>query len=120
MSAAVYDALYDEVYRFVTTPSENPRTNAQKRRMVRVLVDTTPEVREELVNEGQLKGERVALRRVLALRRLALSPARRLGSTRAPISTPSGAGTTRRSSPRALPKPSVRSVATTSPSPPGL
>lgn len=63
-------AVYDEVLRFVTTKTDDPQMRDRQLRMVRAFVDTTPEVSAELVG----RGERAALRRVLARRGLALSP----------------------------------------------
>jgi hypothetical protein len=66
MSAAVFE----ELLRFSLEKTDDPELKARKKHMVQVLVDTTPEVKAELVDEGILKGERLALRRVLAARGL--------------------------------------------------
>jgi hypothetical protein len=75
-------AVYDEMLRFVVTKSDDPVINERKRRMVRVLVDTTPEVRQELANEVRqevanevhLDDARASLRSVIEVRALALHP----------------------------------------------
>jgi hypothetical protein len=70
-------AVYDELIRWVSTPSEDPETKARKRRAVQIFVETTPEVRDEFVGEGLDRGRlieaRSGLRRVLARRKLATS-----------------------------------------------
>jgi hypothetical protein len=71
-------AVYDELIRWVSTRTEDPEVNARKRRAVRIFLETTPEVRGELLDEGRLEGrlagERAMLRRALAHRKLVPSP----------------------------------------------
>jgi hypothetical protein len=68
------NAVYDELLRFGVTKTDDPVLEARRRRMVRVLLDTEPEVKEEIRDEGRREGrledERGALRRVIAVRRL--------------------------------------------------
>jgi hypothetical protein len=70
-------AVYERLLRFALTKTDDPVLKDRKRRMVRVLVDTEPEVKQELVDEGRLEGrleeERGALRSVLAARGLRCS-----------------------------------------------
>lgn len=74
MSAAVLD----EMLRFVVTKTDDPEIKARQKRMVKVLVDATPEARDELVQEAvdhaRLAEARGALRSVLARRKLEPSP----------------------------------------------
>jgi hypothetical protein len=71
-------AVYDELIRWVSTRTEDPEMNARKRRAVRIFLETTPEVRGELLDEGRLEGrlvgERSMLRRALTHRKLTPSP----------------------------------------------
>ncbi len=73
MSAAVYN----ELIRWISTKTDDPVMNERKRHAVRVFVEKTPEIRDELVNEGRNEGRLVearnALRRVLAHRKLVAS-----------------------------------------------
>lgn len=79
MSAAVYD----ELIRFATLKTADPAIRARQRHAAKVLLEITPEVRAELVDEarkegldaGRLAEARSALRHVLARRKLALSGA---------------------------------------------
>jgi hypothetical protein len=70
MSAAVYE----ELLRWVATRTEDPVINDKKRRAVRVFLDMTPEVREEVVAEGRIVEGRKMLRRALAHRKLVPTP----------------------------------------------
>jgi hypothetical protein len=55
------------------TKSDDPEVRARQRLIAKVYVDMTPEVRDELVEEGRMNEARSVLRRVLARRKLALS-----------------------------------------------
>jgi len=66
-------AVYDELLRFAMTPSDDPFVKERKHHMLRVLVDTSPELRQELADEDHLAEARASLRSVLDERRLALS-----------------------------------------------
>ena len=63
------DAVYDELLRFGVTKTDDPVLEVRRKRMVQVLLDTTPDVKEEL----GLEAERAALRRVLARRKLVVA-----------------------------------------------
>lgn len=67
-------AAYDEMVRWISTKTDDPVMNERKRRAVRIFMETTPEVRDELVDEGRLGEAREGLRRVLAKRKLVPSP----------------------------------------------
>ncbi len=67
-------AAYDEMVRWISTKTDDPVMNERKRRAVRIFMETTPEVRDELVDEGRLAEAREGLRRVLARRKLVPSP----------------------------------------------
>ena len=67
------DAVYDELLRFGVTKTDDPVIEARKKRMVRVLLDTTPDVKEELREELRLEEKRTDLRRVLARRKLVVA-----------------------------------------------
>jgi len=71
-------AAYDEMVRWISTKTDDPVMNERKRRAVRIFMETTPEVRDELVDEGRKEGHlveaREGLRRVLARRKLVPSP----------------------------------------------
>jgi hypothetical protein len=67
------DAVYDELLRFGVTKTDDPLREARRKRMVRVLLDTTPDVKEEIRDEGRLEEKRADLRLVLAERKLALA-----------------------------------------------
>ena len=62
------NALYDEMLRFALEKTDDPDVLERKKIMGRVLLDMTPELRDE-VAVGNM---RLALRRVLARRKLAL------------------------------------------------
>jgi len=70
-------AVHEEMLRYVMTKSDDPEVRARQRLIAKVYVDMTPEVRDELVDEGRREGRlneaRSVLRRVLARRKLALS-----------------------------------------------
>ncbi|WP_231864465.1 hypothetical protein [Sorangium cellulosum] len=55
--------------------SDDPEIEARRQGILRTLLADSPEVKEELIEEGQLTEARAALRTVLARRGLALSPA---------------------------------------------
>jgi hypothetical protein len=59
-------AVYEELIRFAVEKTDDPELLARKKRMVEVLVDTTPGVEEGVL----LKGERLSLREVLSVRGL--------------------------------------------------
>lgn len=54
--------------------TEDPEIEARKQRILEVLLSTTPQVEERLIEKGRLTEARAALRRVLARRELKLSP----------------------------------------------
>ncbi len=51
-------------------PVEDPDIEARRQKITRVLVRMTPEIKQELIDEGRLVEARAALRRVLAVRQL--------------------------------------------------
>ncbi|WP_437672103.1 hypothetical protein [Sorangium sp. So ce131] len=54
--------------------TEDPDIEARKQRILEVLLSTSPQVEERLIEKGRLTEARAALRRVLARRQLELSP----------------------------------------------
>ena len=69
MSTTVRDEL---LWRFAKT--DDPEIEARDQHILDVLLAARPQVKERLMEEGRLAGERTALRRLLARRQLALSP----------------------------------------------
>lgn len=69
------DPVYKEMNGWLSAKSYSPMMRGRKERTARAILEGVPEVREELVdegrNEGRLAEARDALRRVLALRKLA-------------------------------------------------
>lgn len=59
-------------------PVDDPKIEARRRLILRALLKTSPETRQELIDEGMEKGQlteaRKSLRRVLARRELVLRP----------------------------------------------
>jgi hypothetical protein len=53
--------------------TDDPVIRARQRMIAEWAVESSPEMREQLVGEGRLEEARSSLRRVLALRRIALS-----------------------------------------------
>jgi len=48
---------------------DDPQIEARRQRILQFLLDTSPQVKEQLIHEGRLEATRAALRRVLASRR---------------------------------------------------
>jgi ClpP class serine protease len=55
-------------------PEENPVYEARRRRILEAMLNNTPDVRQQIVQEGRLTEARAMVRRVLARRGLALAP----------------------------------------------
>jgi hypothetical protein len=55
--------------------SDDPVIEARRQRILEILLEESPQVRQQLIEKGQLVGARAALRRVLARRQLAPAPA---------------------------------------------
>ncbi|XXX73382.1 hypothetical protein WMF30_37655 [Sorangium sp. So ce134] len=54
---------------------DDPEIEARRQWILQALLDESPEVKDQLIEQGQLTAARAALRRVLARRGLALSAA---------------------------------------------
>jgi hypothetical protein len=58
--------------------SEDPEVEARRQHILEVLLEASPKTQQQLIAKGRLEGRlveaRAAVRRVLALRQLALSP----------------------------------------------
>jgi hypothetical protein len=67
------DATYEDLRLYTLPKTDHPRLVEQRARTAKWALDCAPEVREELLGEGRLEGERSSLRRVLARRRLPLT-----------------------------------------------
>jgi hypothetical protein len=68
------DAVFKELARFLSTPTDDPVLEDRKKRMVLALLDTEPELKEEMIEEGRREGVRANLRRVLGQREIVLAP----------------------------------------------
>lgn len=69
-------AVYEELFRFLATKTEDPEVQARQKLLGKLWVDIMlPEVKAELNAEIRVADARSALRRVLARRKLALSAA---------------------------------------------
>jgi hypothetical protein len=55
-------------------PAEDPEIEARRQKILRALLETSPHVRQELIEKGQLLEARTALRGVLGQRRLLVTP----------------------------------------------
>src|SRR5262249_36753701 len=66
-------AAHEELRRYVFPKTDDPVIRARQRMIAEWAVESSPEMREQLVGEGRLEEARSSLRHVLALRRLALS-----------------------------------------------
>jgi hypothetical protein len=71
-------SAYQDLEGFLLPATDDPDVVARIQKLARSLLDRAPDVREELIEkgieQGRLKEDRDGLRRVLALRKLALSP----------------------------------------------
>jgi hypothetical protein len=65
--------MTDEDIRRFFSKADEPEIEARRQGILRFLLQTSPEVKEELLEQGRLIARREVLRRVLACRRLALS-----------------------------------------------
>jgi hypothetical protein len=70
-------AAHEDLRSYVFPKTDDPIIRARQRMIAEWAVESSPEMREKLVDEGRLEGRleeaRSSLRHVLALRRLALS-----------------------------------------------
>jgi hypothetical protein len=66
-------AAHDDLRSYVFPKTDDPVVRARQRMIAEWAVESSPEMREELVEKGRVEEARSSLRHVLALRRLALS-----------------------------------------------
>lgn len=71
---AMSDEVTEELLRRTFTRAEDPEIEARRRLIRRVLIETTPGLTEELMTQGGLRAARADLHRVLARRRLPVTP----------------------------------------------
>jgi hypothetical protein len=64
-------AVNDEIQRFLTMETDDPRLQASQQRMLESLLRIHPEVQEKVAAEARVAEARAALCRVLARRKLA-------------------------------------------------
>jgi hypothetical protein len=66
-------AAHEDLRSYVFPKTDDPVVRARQRMIAEWAVESSPEMREKLVEEGRLAEARSSLRQVLSLRRLALS-----------------------------------------------